>query len=252
MLDLPLLHCWLTSDVIIFYNQWHSSLINFQLSFLHLWLLRLQASSLLFLPLFPFLPPHLFSTSLWWALELLSDCPLWMQRGQSVVLLPGIQVLKPHHPKGPLPFNWNGSGRCDLCIKDSVKPETLQRKEVKLQPRDYPFGTKTWPYLTACRLQCWDASGQPTNKVETQPQLAGDRHPQVSLSPLQTYPLTLPAHRRGNTHSILPTPLGRHQSLLPGKPTQAPGLASTARGQTPEAKGTNPAAWGMETINTER
>ena len=30
------------------------------------------------------------------------------------------------------------------------------------------FLTKTWPHPTACRLQCWDASGQTTNRTWTQ------------------------------------------------------------------------------------
>ena len=34
-------------------------------------------------------------------------------------------------------------------------------------------------YTTACRLQCWDASGQPTNKGGTQPQASAERLPKV-------------------------------------------------------------------------
>ena len=40
------------------------------------------------------------------------------------------------------------------------------------------FLTKTWPYPTACRLQCWDTSGQTTNKAGTQSPIP---HQQISF-----------------------------------------------------------------------
>ena len=38
------------------------------------------------------------------------------------------------------------------------------------------FRAKTWPHLTVCRHQCWDASGQTTNWAGIQPQPSADRH----------------------------------------------------------------------------
>ena len=49
-------------------------------------------------------------------------------------------------------------------------------------PRGHHFGTKTWPYPTACRLQCWDTSGQTTNMVGTQLHPSSNRLPKVVLS----------------------------------------------------------------------
>ena len=43
--------------------------------------------------------------------------------------------------------------------------------------------TPRWPHSTACRLQCWDASGQTTNRAGTQPHPSADRLPKVFLSP---------------------------------------------------------------------
>ena len=37
------------------------------------------------------------------------------------------------------------------------------------------FRAKTWPRLTVCRHQCWDASGQTTNCAGIQPQPSADR-----------------------------------------------------------------------------
>ena len=44
------------------------------------------------------------------------------------------------------------------------------------------FGTKTWSHPTACRFQCWNASGQTTNKIGTQPDSTADRLPKVLMS----------------------------------------------------------------------
>ena len=45
------------------------------------------------------------------------------------------------------------------------------------------FLTKTWPHPTAYRPQCWDTSGQTTNRVGTQPQPPADRVPKILVSP---------------------------------------------------------------------
>ena len=57
-------------------------------------------------------------------------------------------------------------------------------------PRGHHFGTETWPHLTACRLKCWDTSGQTTNRVGTQPHPLADRLPKVILS--AQMPLNIP------------------------------------------------------------
>ena len=44
------------------------------------------------------------------------------------------------------------------------------------------FLTKTWPQPTACKLRCWDASDQTTNRAETHP--AVDRKLKVFLNKL--------------------------------------------------------------------
>ena len=41
---------------------------------------------------------------------------------------------------------------------------------------------KTWPHPTACRLQCWDSSGQTTNRVGTQPHPSADSLLKVVLN----------------------------------------------------------------------
>ena len=49
-------------------------------------------------------------------------------------------------------------------------------------PRGHPEGTKIWPYQAACRFHCWDASGQTTNRVGTEPHLLTDRLLKVIMS----------------------------------------------------------------------
>ena len=44
------------------------------------------------------------------------------------------------------------------------------------------FHSKTWPHPIACRLQSWDASGQTTNRVGTEPHLLTDRLLKVIMS----------------------------------------------------------------------
>ena len=43
------------------------------------------------------------------------------------------------------------------------------------------FLNKTWPHPTACGLQCWDASGQTTNRMGIQPEPSADRPLKVFL-----------------------------------------------------------------------
>ena len=105
-------------------------------------------------------------------------------------------------------------------------------------PGSRHFGTKTWPHPTACRLQCWDASCQTTNRAETQPHLSADRQLKVFLSPqspLNT-PLTGPCPPEGQD----PAPPTSGQAMDPPtrKPAQVSRPASATRGQTSEARGT--------------
>ena len=76
--------------------------------------------------------------------------------------------------RGPL---WPTAGARTLVVEDSREYfwRELSWKSC--------LGTKTWPHSTACRLQCWDTSGQTTNRVETQPHSSTERLPQVILSP---------------------------------------------------------------------
>ena len=100
-------------------------------------------------------------------------------------------------------------------------------------PGGHHFGIKTWPYLTAYRLQCRKASGQTTSKMGTQPHPSADRLPKAILSsqpPINT-PLDTALPTRGTrpTSEQAPVPPTR-------KPAQASGPTSPTRGQTPEAR----------------
>ena len=46
-------------------------------------------------------------------------------------------------------------------------------------PGGHHFGTKTWPYPTAYRFQCWNTSGQTTSRLGTP--LSADRWPTAIL-----------------------------------------------------------------------
>ena len=85
-------------------------------------------------------------------------------------------------------------------------------------PRGCHFGTEMGTHPTACRLQCWGASGQTTNRVGTQTHPSADRLPEVVLS--QQLPINTPLDttlctqgtRPGSTHQWE----GASQSLPPG------------------------------------
>ena len=60
--------------------------------------------------------------------------------------------------------------------------------------RGHHFDAKTWPHPAAHRFQCWNASGQTTNRVGTHTHPSADRLLKVFLNPqlhLNT-PLTQP------------------------------------------------------------
>ena len=50
-------------------------------------------------------------------------------------------------------------------------------------PGGHHFDTKTWLHPIACRLQCWDTSGQTTNRVGKEPHPSADRLPKIFRSP---------------------------------------------------------------------
>ena len=114
------------------------------------------------------------------------------------------------------------------------------------------FGTETWPHPTACRIQCWDASGQTTNRVGTQPQPSTDRLPKVVLSshpPLDT-PLDMALPIRGtrssSTHKWADTSRSHEETCT------SPWTNLTHQGaDTRSKKNYSPAAQGTEPTNTE-
>ena len=77
------------------------------------------------------------------------------------------------------------------------------------------FGIKCWHQSTACRLQCWDVSGQMTNKV------IASSHPSA-----ERLLKRLPEPRAPSRHT---TPL--EMALA----TKGPDQVSLTSGQTPEA-----------------
>ena len=107
-------------------------------------------------------------------------------------------------------------------------------------PGGHQFGTETWPHPTACRLQCWDTSGQTTNWVGTQPHPSADRLPKVVLIPQLPLHISLDTAlpTRGTGH---PAPCTSGQGVPPTGPSHqdtctGPGPTSPTRGQTPEAR----------------
>ena len=93
--------------------------------------------------------------------------------------------------------------------------QTPQKILIGLSSGGHCFCTKTWPHPTACRLQCWHASGQ-TNRVETVPPISTQAAKIGASSCLQT-PLDSPEPEG--------QPLSTHQwagtSPSHGKPAQA-------------------------------
>ena len=96
------------------------------------------------------------------------------------------------------------------------------------RPTSWVLDTKTWPHTTACRLQCWDASGQPTHKPEIQPQLSADRLTEPTETSRHAPGHAL-AHQRAKTQ--LQRQVGRHEPLLPRKTAQASNQPHTPGGR---------------------
>ena len=109
-----------------------------------------------------------------------------------------------------------------------------------------------WRTTTACRLLCWDASGQVNNRVGTQPHPLSDRPPKAFLS--QQLPVNT------SLDTILPTKRTRPYSLTSGQesPSHQEVCTSPLTNRTHQETGTrtkkyyDPAAWIIETTNKVR
>ena len=130
-----------------------------------------------------------------------------------------------------------GSGNCSLAwaLKDAAF-----------------FPAKTWPHPTACRHQCWDASGQTTNRAGTQPHPSAERLFKVFLK--KQLPHNKHTHRHCPAHQWDKTQLhpsvGGYQSFPPAnlhKPLSLIHQGADSRRQ----KNYNPAACKTETTITE-
>ena len=64
------------------------------------------------------------------------------------------------------------------------------------------FVTKMWRHPTICRIQCWDASGQTTNRAGAQHHPSSDRLPKIFLSPqpLLNTPLLYTKQKQTHRH----------------------------------------------------
>lgn len=82
------------------------------------------------------------------------------------------------------------------------------------------ISVKIWLHPTACRLQCWDVSGQATKWAETQSHLSPDRLPKDLLSPQLPLDTALPT--RGPKIQLYP-PVGRYCSQIPWAPALSSG-----------------------------
>ena len=114
------------------------------------------------------------------------------------------------------------------------------------------FPAKTWPHPTACRHQCWDASGQTTNRAGTQPHPSAERLFKVFLK--KQLPHNKHTHRHCPAHQWDKTQLhpsvGGYQSFPPAnlhKPLSLIHQGADSRRQ----KNYNPAACKTETTITE-
>ena len=148
-------------------------------------------------------------------------------------------------------WRFSGGGRSQLWL--TVGARTLVVKTPGnihwCELWGHHFGTKMWLHQTACRLQCWNAFSQTTNRVGTQP------HPSVDgclnsswhHSHLQTHPLTWPCP----TDTQDPSPPTGGQAPVPPirKPAQACGTTSLTRGQTKGERTTilQPEKWRPQT-----
>ena len=119
-------------------------------------------------------------------------------------------------------------------------------------PRGHHFDIKAWPYPTAYRLQCWNASCQTTSRVGIQPHPSTDRVPEAILSsqPLLNTILDTALSTRGTTHSPTNQWAGTipfHQEACTSHRTNL----THQRADTRSKRSYNPPARRKETTNTE-
>ena len=99
------------------------------------------------------------------------------------------KAMTPYEPKPDLPVDLGGSpGEAEVgCGSLWGQRQRWWRPQPifisMTSPRGHHFGTETWPHPTACRLQCWDTSGQTSNRAGTQPHPSADRLSEVLLTP---------------------------------------------------------------------
>ena len=114
------------------------------------------------------------------------------------------------------------------------------------------FGTKTWPYPTACRLQCWNTSGQTTSRIGTQPHTSADRLPKAVL--ISKPPLDTPLYTALSTRGTRPSSTHKWAGTSPSQQEACtrPRANLTHQGADTKSKRSyDPAACGKETTNTE-
>ena len=82
---------------------------------------------------------------------------------------------------------------------------TLMQEGAIVESSLWLISTKTWPHPTAYKCPCWDASGQTTNWVGTQPYSSADRLPKdfLSLQPLLDMSLEMALPTRGSRSSSI-------------------------------------------------
>lgn len=115
-------------------------------------------------------------------------------------------------------------------------------------PGGHHFGNETWPHTTSCRLQCWKASGQTTNRVRTQ------LHPSADVQSCLGHKVSSKhtpgcglAHRRDKTQ--LHPPVGRHHFLPSGSLCKPLDQLHPPGGDIRSTRDYNPAACRKETTN---
>ena len=84
------------------------------------------------------------------------------------------------------------------------------------------FDTKSWYHPTACRLQCWDASGQTNNGAGTKPHPSAHRLPKVFLSPQP--PLNTPLDTALTTRGTRPSSIDQRTGTGPSHQETCPSL----------------------------
>ena len=99
--------------------------------------------------------------------------------------------------------SWWGRSHC-FQVSRTPEAETPRNNHWPELSRRSPLWT--WPHRRAYRLQCWEASGQTTNRLGTQPHLSADRLPKVSWDTQP--PLNIPLNTALLTKRTRPTNQG--------------------------------------------